>query len=291
MCFPGAVPPHLTADAAAIANATSALASALTVALGLAPGDGVEVDSIFCVQRESAAPGVADISMAYTLAAAGAPAAQLQFNLDTRFASAAGAAGITASVAVSSSKRLSVCGNELCEIDETHASCLSDCLMVTSCPTASPLGAPSWTSPLPCSGHGACRSRDGTCICSSGYTGSACGDCARGYAVLHAVASSSGAACESILDNLIDGGGVFPLPGGISVGSFGFTALIALATALCVAGSECSIMLEEPTLARSPHCFPTPLSVRILASPQAPPGLCVRLQLRNCWRRSCCAWG
>lgn len=77
------------------------------------------------------------------------------------------------------------CGNGQCEVGEacTSAACHPGCAM--DCPPYAgtcPLGLTSSGDVSECSGSGNCAQGSGKCVCFTGYTGSACGDCdAAGY--------------------------------------------------------------------------------------------------------------
>ena len=71
-----------------------------------------------------------------------------------------------------------VCGNNVCEVDETKDTCPVDCpFELKTCPTQTKLGDASKV----CGAVGTCLPGSGECNCFTGYTGDGCGECASGY--------------------------------------------------------------------------------------------------------------
>lgn len=68
-----------------------------------------------------------------------------------------------------------MCGNRLCEAGET-ITCPDDCVSLQNCPEAPP-GSVFEANLLPCSGHGSCNYLLGQCVCTFGYSSTACSEC------------------------------------------------------------------------------------------------------------------
>ena len=79
-------------------------------------------------------------------------------------------------VAAPSMRLVGTPNNGLCEENEPSES--TDCITPVACPDPTPSDG-TWIgrSSMACSGNGVCKIASGTCVCSAGYTGSACDRC------------------------------------------------------------------------------------------------------------------